>query len=1115
MKKNETVAVSQKALFFLKIARIMKLMIALLLIACLKVSAKGWGQERITLKMNEAEIKKVLFAIEKKTDYRFLFAETSVKDKPRVNVDVHEATLPEILDRILANTGIAYKVLGPNLVVLKEGVTEEITAQEIRITGKVTSSSGEPLAGASISVKGSRTGVVTDAAGNFSITVPDDAVLIISSVGYESQEVSVKGKTVINVSLRLSEKIQDAVVVIGYGTASKRDLTGSIVKLSGKDVADKPNVNPVASLQGKVAGLTVVNSGTPGQEPDIRIRGTNSLGGVRPLYLVDGIFNDNIGFLNPNDIESIEILKDPSSLAIFGVRGANGVIAITTKKAKTGQININFNTTFSAKKLVDKIAMVNAAEFKTLFEEEQTNLGITGPDRFDFTPWTGNTDWVDEMTRTGLMISNNLSLSTSTEKNKFYFGFGHTNEEGIIKHQQLRKLTLSLNDEVKVGKGIKLGFTLNAVRQRNPFSWANGLLFTARRVLPITPVYDAAHGAYYNLAYQAGQMANPVWELEHNWDKELSYENRMVGSIYADISFLKYFNFRSTLYADMGNVESRSYTPIDSLYDPIANKTFIHNGYKRTAVSQSNQRYNKFQQDHILTFKKNFGDHGLTAIGGFTTYYSEYRGLFGSIKQSLSGSPIPNDKRFWYIDNGFGDETTRKSSSGQWEKATVSGLFRLLYNYKGRYMLNASYRRDLSSAWRQDYGNQGQNFFAVGAAWEISKEDFFQNQHIFDYLKLKGSIGVLGVQNTYGFDYPAYPTISTNSSAVFGDLIVPVYNETYLADKDLHWETVNGKEIGIEFDMLKRKLHGEILYYHKTTKDLLALIDAGGGRSTLTNLGKMRNKGFEILASYNQPIGKDLNLTVTGNITTFKNLFFESTYTSGFDEQRANRTVAGYPIGSFWGYIVEGVYQSYADKLASPVMNLGNSYGPGDLKYKDVNGDGFITTDDRTVIGNPTPDFTYGGNITLKYKGFDFGVDMQGVYGNEVYRYWGSSELPYTKFNYGKFKLDRWHGAGTSNWEPILGDNHTTNRLPSTYGIEDGSYFRIRNLQIGYNFDPGILKKAYIKSMRVFLNIQNLKTWKHNSGYSPEFGGTSTSFGIDEGTNPVPRIFSGGININF
>ncbi|NJO25056.1 MAG: SusC/RagA family TonB-linked outer membrane protein [Bacteroidia bacterium] len=461
--------------------------------------------------MKDAEISRVLSAIEKQGSFRFLF-NSRLKDlKQKVNITFRDAEITEVLDTVFSGTFLRFKKLDNNLIAIR---SENPAEQDIQITGRITGEAGEPLGGVSISIKGTSRGTTTDNNGNFTISTPENATLVISYIGYVSQEVAVNSRNVINVQLAPSARKVDEVVVIGYGVAAKRDLTGSIVKVSGKEVADKPNVNPVASLQGKVAGVSIVNSGTPGQEPDIRIRGTNSLspGGTKPLYLVDGIFNDNIGFLNPNDIETIEILKDPSSLAIFGVRGANGVIAITTKKAKSGQVNINFNTTFSAKKLVDKIEMVNAEEFKLLYEEEQTNLGITGANRFDFTPWTGNTDWVDEMTRTGLMVASNLSLSSATDKNKFYFGIGYTNEEGIIRHEQLRRITINLNDEVKVGKGIKLGFTLNAVRQRNPYSAARGLLFNARRVLPITPVYDAARGAYYNLAIQSGQMINPVME---------------------------------------------------------------------------------------------------------------------------------------------------------------------------------------------------------------------------------------------------------------------------------------------------------------------------------------------------------------------------------------------------------------------------------------------------------------------------------------------------------------------------------------------------------------------------------------------------------------------------
>ncbi|MBL7744086.1 MAG: SusC/RagA family TonB-linked outer membrane protein [Chitinophagaceae bacterium] len=1095
----------------------MKLTALFILFFTLNVSANGFSQNKISIKVKKAEIAGILSSIEKQTNYRFLYNNNLQDIREKVSLNVKEAALDEVLDLMLQKTRLLYQMMENNLVVIKEDPNAPAPVPEVIVRGKVTGEGGAPLAGASVQVKGTTTGTTTDNNGNFSLAVANaNVTLIISSVGYEQQEVALAGRTDVSVALVTSTRVIDQVVVIGYGTAAKRDLTGSIVKISGKDVADKPNVNPVASLQGKVAGLYVVNTGVPGAEPDIRLRGTGSLsaGGTKPLYIVDGIFNDNINYLNPSDIESIEILKDPSSLAIFGVRGANGVIAITTKKAKAGQLAINFNSTVGTKKLVDKIDMVNAEEFKMLFEEEQTNLGITGTDRFNFTPWTGNTDWVEELTRTGIFTANNLSLSTSSEKNKFYMSVGHAYDQGVIKHQQLQKMSLNISDELKLSNNIKIGFNVMGLRQRNPYSAANGLLFTARRTLPITPVYNNDYNAYYDLAIQAAQMNNPAMELEHNWDKELSYEHRMVASVFAEVKFLKYFTLRSTVYGDISNVDYRSYRPIDSVYNPATNTVFTHRSYQLTSVSQSNSKYNKIQQDHVLTFKKNFNDHGLTLTGGFTTYFNSYRNINGSISQSATGQAIPNDKRFWYLNTVWGDRETRQVGSDQWEKATVSYLARALYSYKGKYMLNLSYRRDLSSAWRQDYDNQGDDFYSVGAAWEVTKEDFFSNQTIFDYLKVKGSYGKLGVQNTYGFNYPAYPSLKAQY-AVFGNLTVPVYSEEYLAGKDLHWEQVYGQEVGIEFSMLKRKLSGDIVYYHKKTKDLLALISAGGGYLQLTNFGDMRNKGIEASLTYNHTVAKDIDITVSGNITTYDNLFLNSPFTSNPDEQYPNRTVAGYPIGYFYGYVVTGVFQTYAEKLASPAMSLGNTYGPGDLKYADINGDGVVTTDDRTMIGNPTPDFTYGGNVTVKYKNFDVGIDVQGVYGNEVYRYWGSSELPYTKFNYPKFKLNRWHGEGTSNWDPILGDDHSTNRLPSTYGVEDGSYFRIRNLQLGYNINPKALERLKIKSFRVFVNFQNLKTWKRNSGYSPEFGGSPTSFGIDTGDNPIPAVFTGGINVNF
>lgn len=1095
----------------------MKLTIALLLFVSMHVYGNGFSQTKITLTLQSSNLKDALKQIEKKSQFRFLYNQETLKKAGKVSLQLTNASLAETMVKLLDGTGISYQLLGNDLVVLNtQTASGKPTPPPVKVTGRVVGADGAPVAGASVVVKGSKNGTAADADGRFTLTVADDAVLVVSAIGYVTQEVSVGGRSEINLTLQAVANNLNEVVVIGYGTASKRDLTGSIVKVDGKEIADKPNVNPVSSLQGKVAGLSVVASGTPGAEPDIRIRGTVSIGAVKPLYVVDGIFNDNIDYINPNDIESIEVLKDPSSLAIFGVRGASGVIALTTKKAKAGQLVVNFNSSFGTKQLVDKIKMVDAAGFKLLFDEEQTNIGVPVAQRFDYSKWTGNTDWVKAMTRTAIFNSNNISLTSSTEKNKFYMGVGYITDEGVVKHEKLDKLIFNVNDELRVSKSIKFGFNLNAFRQKLPFSQADGLLYDARRVLPITEPFNAANGVYTQLAIQAAQIGNPLMNLENKWDKEIRTEFRTVGSVYAEVNFLRNFTLRSTFFADISNLEERRYNPIINVYNPTvgaSGSVFVEPNNRTTSVNQGQGNWKKFQQDHILTFKKSFGDHGLTAIAGFTTYFSSYNGLFGSVSQRVNGDAIPNDKRFWYVDNGFGDPTTKRSSSAQWERATVSSLFRVLYNYKGKYLLNGSFRRDGSS--QISPFNRFKNFYSVGAAWELTKEKFMEKQNVFNFFKLKASWGILGVQNTYGYDYPFYPALQSGNTAVFGSNIVPAYSLSYEPQRDLTWETVNAKEIGFEFYALNNRLHAEAAYYDKTTKDIMTIVPTGSGRYRLDNVGDLRNKGFEFSAGWNQKLTKDWSFAVNANITTFNNKVVDlGGNRLPASEERPNQTEAGYPIGYFYGYVVEGLYQSYADKLASPKV-IGYDYGPGDFKYKDINGDGVIDTKDRTMIGNPTPDFMYGISLQANYKGFDFGVDFNGVYGNEIYRYWGSSELPFTTFNYPAFKLNRWTGEGTSNWDPILGANHTINRLPSTYGIEDGSYFRIRNIQLGYNFKPELLKKVSIKSIRVFVNVQNLKTFKRNSGYTPEFGGTATSFGIDNGNGPVPLVFTGGINVTF
>jgi TonB-linked SusC/RagA family outer membrane protein len=977
------------------------------------------------------------------------------------------------------------------------------------VTGTVTSAAGDALPGASVVVKGTKQGTSTDAKGSFSLNVSDpNATLVVSSSGYNETEVALNGKTNIPVSLTASTKKIDEVVVIGYGTASRRDLTGSIVKISGKEVADKPNTNPLASLQGKVSGLSVVNTGELGKEPDLRIRGTVSRSQTKPLYVVDGVFNDNIDYLNPGDIESIEILKDPSSLAIFGVRGANGVIAVTTKKGRSG-LTVNVTSTVGIKKMVDKIALTDAAGFKTLYSEQ--NPG------FDYSLYTANTDWQDLISQNGILNRDNISVSSNSERNRFYMGAGYQYEEGIIKHEKLEKYSLVLNDELKISKAIKIGFNANAYYGINPAlqNFGNALVAT-----PIVEPFNSAHGLYNQLPIGTAQIGNPLRGIEESKGHSISNTYRIVGSVFLEAALLKNLTFKSTFYTDLGFTNSRSYAPLVKTWNLATNS--ISNENTITSVTAVESRTRKFQSDYLLTYTNRFGEHGLTILGGFSTVFNGYNEVNVKGSQFTTGLalPIPDDKRFWYIDNRvFVDpgsivvvnpekDAFQNYLPYQWEQATVSFLGRVLYNYKQKYLLNASFRRDGSSDISTK--NKYQNFVAVGAAWEISKEDFMQGQHTFDFLKVKASGGVLGNQYT-AIHYPFYPILAAPTSAVFGPNggnPIPGYTPSFIADANLKWETITSYEAGIEFAVLQNRLRADANYFTKLTKNLLTNYPAAGGQKPgITNAGEISNKGVELSLSWNDKIGKDLGYTISGNITTLKNevkkLYLDAPIFDG-----PSRTRVGDPIGSFFGYVVGGVYQDSADIANSPASG---SPSPGDLKYADVNGDKQITDADRILIGNPTPDFIYGFSVGLNYKGFDFSADFQGVHGNEIFRQWGNG-AGYATLNYRTARLNRWHGPGTSNFEPRVYDVS----LPaSTYMIEDGNYLRIRNLQIGYNFNPGALSSIYVKSLRIFVSGQNIKTFKNNSGYTPEFGGSATQFGVDNGSYPVPAIYSFGINANF
>lgn len=1045
--------------------------------------------------------------------------------------------------------GKFYQIRSCFLLLVLLGLSSASFAQTT-VTGRVVAKDdGATLPGVNVTEKGTTNGTVTDADGKYSITVASsNATLVFSFIGLATQEIAVANRSTIDVTLETDVKALEEVVVIGYGVANKRDLTGSIVKLDGSVVADKPNTDPIASLQGKVAGLSIVNNGTPGKPADIRIRGTASIGNVKPLYVVDGILQDNIDYINPNDIATMEVLKDASSLAIYGVRGATGVIIITTKKAKEGTTTVNFSSTVGFKQLVNPIKMVDANGFNTLFAEENQNNGVPTP---DLSVLKANTNWINAVTRVGIRHTDNLSISTSTQKNKFNIGLGYITDDGIIIHENLKKFTASLSDEAKLNNNVKVGFTFNTSHQTNPYTFTgpnDNRLDDARKVIPlISPTAQpfSLQDAYstnvinqniysgLDVALQNSGVVNPVLEIENTWNKVIDIDNRYVGSLYADINFLKDFNFRATWYGDIRNENKRQYVPLYYAYNPLDNTPYLYSN--RTSVTTNDYNQKKFQQDYILNYKKSIGEHNLTATAGFTTYYF---GQFDTQITTRQGStpsdaPIPNDKRFWYPSMGFGFIDSKSSGSDQYEYSTVSVLGRLHYNYQGKYFLNASWRDDGTS--RLIGKNHFQQFWALGAAWEMTQESFMQNFKQINFLKIKGSYGVLGNQTASYEDgsplnYPSYPQLQTGIKVPFGGGLQNANAPQYLVNQNLKWETVAATEVGLELDAFDNRLHVDAAYFNRETKDLMTYIfrQSLGLANELINGGGLRNWGQEISAVWKQNVTPDLRIDVGGNITFLKNkmTYLSKDYPNGFlsrpsynNGSAESRTYVGSPIGSFYGYQVAGIFQSYADILASPIQSSIGPSQPGDFKFKQTNAqdktEGVVTSLSRTIIGNPTPKFTYGMYVNVNYKQFSLSVDMQGVYGNSIFRTWGSLESPFQRVNYPQFMMDRWHGPGTSNWQPIISSGHRINYNGSTYNMEDGSYFRFRNVQLAFNLPSSVLSRMKVNALRLYVNCQNLVTFKHNHGYSPEYGGDATRFGYDEGGNAIPRVTTLGVNVTF
>ncbi|MFT2008329.1 TonB-dependent receptor [Pontibacter sp. 13R65] len=1001
------------------------------------------------------------------------------------------------------------------LLVLCMFTFQALYAQEnISIRGTVTdASNGQPLIGAGVQVKGTTSGGQTDIDGNYTIeNVPSNATLVVRYIGYLDQEVAVNNRSVINIALEISASELEQVVVIGYGTQRKRDLTGSITSVSGEEIAKQPNLNPLSSLQGKVAGLTVVNSGRAGASPTIRIRGVNSTNNTNPLYVVDGIFQTNIDYLNPADIESMEVLRDPSSIAIFGLQGGNGVIVVTTKRAARGETRVNFQSTVGVQRVQKKIDVTDAAGFRQLYDQQLFNLGAAP---FDYTNYTGNTNWQDLIFQDALITTNNLSISNSGEKTTTMVSLGYNNQEGVLKYDKHERFILRLNQEIRVTDKIKVGADLNGFHYNQQPAAAN--LNNALWAAPIVPVQTDATTYYAMPSFQRAQVGNPIATLNRNTGNIVDKGYRIVGSVFAEINFLNDFTFRSAGYANLGYNSIRRYTPLPFTEIIVGengepNDTFF-NPLARTSVGQEQAENRRFQQDHTLTYSKTINEkHFITALTGFTTLFTADSRIEGNRQDTLLN--IPRNPSFWYLDIVDQSTPVLTNAGRGSESALMSYFGRINYAYNDRYLLNLTIRRDASSNIAPN--NRAGTFGSVGLGWVMSDEAFFENIKGIDFLKLRASWGTVGsaldIRNNI-----FRPGVTIANRAVFGDNVNTSVAPAYVPDPNLRWEVVRGIDLGLEMRSFNNRLTSEIVFYDRTTKDIitaLTLLGTAGDISFRTNLGEISNKGVELSLAWSDNIGSDFFYSFAPNVSYNKNNV--ESIGPGIDftifgNGGVNRTITGESIGHFFGYRQTGIYQTTADldNMASFPTSQ-----PGDIAYEDVNGDGEITPADRVNLGSPFPTWNFGGSFSAGYKAFDFMVDVQGVAGNKIYTQ--RRTATFAPLNFETNRLNAWTGAGTTNIEPILDNTRGNNYLMSSYFLEPGDYFRFRNVQVGYTFRPTGASAIGIKQLRLSVSGQNIATFSRTSGYTPEAPlENPISSGADNGIYPLPAVYSFGVNATF
>jgi len=983
-------------------------------------------------------------------------------------------------------------------LLLLGGIFAPASAQQVTVSGNIRSSEdGSPLPSAAVMLQDKSKGILTDESGHYSIAVRDTAaVLVFSSVGMEMQTIRVGTRTIIDVLLKLAST--DEVVIVGYGTQRKSDLTGAVSSVRGRDITSIPSSSPEQALQGRVSGLQVTSaSGAPGSAPVVRIRGVGTLNNSSPIFVVDGVILDDITFLSSSDIESMEVLKDASATAIYGSRGANGVVLITTKRgtnSASGKPALNITADYNVQHLTRKIDLLNGQEFAQVVNE-------INPGTFNNISKVANTDWQNLVFRKSAPIfSANASLSGASERNSYYFGANYFKQEGIIPQSSYQRVSLKVNNTYEVSQGITVG--MNATISPDSKNNEAGVVSTAYRAWPTSVPYQA-DGTSFAEVLGAG---NPIAAMAYNNSR--MERMRAVGNIYTDIKILDDFTFRSSYGYDLANTKEKSFTP----------EYFVSSSQSNPKSSLNTQmaQYKTWLWENTLQYDKTAGKHHFNGLAGYTAQKNRSEYLGASIRDLIGVDP-----GLWYISTG--DYNFLNANNGGETTTLASYLGRVNYGFNNRYLLTASIRRDGSSKFSKN--NRWGVFPSVALGWNIANEPFMAKQTTFSTLKLRSSWGIIGNEKIPWSRQ--YSLIANSQNAVFGSAENLAQGASFgiAGNPNLKWESTRQTDIGLEMSLLNGRLQAEFDFYRRVTNDILVdLLSPGhlgnGAYATGTyNAAQVLNRGLEANISWTDDIG-NWHYRVGIVASTIHNEVLKLGADSGSGSfipsgslgngQLVTRTVVGQSVGSFYGYKVLGVFQNAAE-LAGSAKIAGQ--GVGDLKYEDLNVDGMIDDKDRTFLGSYIPTAIFGLNAEVSYKQFDLALSFNAQVGNKIYN--GKMAVRPDLYNFEGRVRDRWRGEGTSNSQPRATAGGA-NYEPSEYFLENGSFLRLRSMTFGYNLPTSKLTKQQISLAKVYLRGTNVFTRSAYTGYTPEIGSNDVlASGIDTGVYPLTAIYSVGINLSF